>query len=208
MFFRQELTRVKICDTACSIRTCAPFFCSSPRCTHTLTPQSTHLQSSNETQVYSVPGEAREEWLSFTGPVRAAPRDGELTETSSCQTHWLCDGLSVRQSERMPRHTGSTATSMKDTHTHTHTHKAPFFSSSSFFFFSPSCLHQEVLSERNTQRELERERERERKSSSLTYTYIYIFFFFLSGLLAIFTVASHLCSLRSWKWCAAYYCQP
>ena len=206
MFFRQELTRVKICDTACSIRTCAPFFCSSPRCTHTLTPQSTHLQSSNETQVYSVPGEAREEWLSFTGPVRAAPRDGELTETSSCQTHWLCDGLSVRQSERMPRHTGSTATSMKDTHTHTHTHKAPFF----FFFFflflfslllAPGGFVWEEHTERTG------ERERERKSSSLTYTYIF-FFFFLSGLLAIFTVASHLCSLRSWKWCAAYYCQP
>ena len=45
----------------------------------------------------------------------------ELTETSSCQTLWLCDGLSVRRSERTPRLTGLTATSMKDTH------KALFF---------------------------------------------------------------------------------
>lgn len=28
----------------------------------------------------------------------------KLTETSSCQTPWLCDGLSVRQSERTSRH--------------------------------------------------------------------------------------------------------
>ena len=166
MFFRQELTRVKICDTACSIRTCAPFFCSSPRCTHTLTPQSTHLQSSNETQVYSVPGEAREEWLSFTGPVRAAPRDGELTETSSCQTHWLCDGLSVRQSERMPRHTGSTATSMKDTHTHTHTQSSFFFLLLlSFSFLPPACTRRFCL--RGTHRENWRERERERERARL-----------------------------------------
>lgn len=53
----------------------------------------------------------------------------EFTETSSCQAHWLHDGLSVRQSERTLRHTGLTATSMKDAHT-------KYFSSS---------VHQEVF---------------------------------------------------------------
>lgn len=140
--------------------------------------------------MYAVPRGTWEERLSFIGPVRAAPRDRELTETSSCQTHWLCDGLSVRQSERTPRHTGSTATSMKDTHT-----------KQCFFFFPPVCIGRFSL--------------RGNWGSDWSSPLLFFVFFLRQsqedsrrGPRVIAAVATHLCFPYSYEWRAGYNCQP
>lgn len=103
--FHQHLPSKMYFEALCSLSlaSVAPSFHS---LTSTNTPnllQSAAFIPSNEAWVCVVPREAGKEWLSFIGFVWAALGDRELTETSSCQTHWLCDGLSVRQSERTPR---------------------------------------------------------------------------------------------------------